>query len=106
MRLFPSIGILFRQAAAKYTFPDSDLTIDEGVRIIIPTHAIHMDEKFFPEPNKFKPERFSPENIHTIHKYTYFPFGDGPRACIGKYLVCGHIILRGIINLGMIHVFI
>nr|QBA57460.1 CYP6AB53 [Heortia vitessoides] len=86
MRIFPSVGVLLRKSASKYTFPDSDLTIDEGVGIIIPNHAMQMDEKYFDEPEKFIPERFSPENIHNIKNHVYLPFGEGPRACIGKII--------------------
>lgn len=46
-----------------------------------------MDERFYDEPGKFKPERFSEEN-GGVKKYkdmgVYFPFGDGPRICLGK----------------------
>ncbi|KAL0810957.1 hypothetical protein ABMA28_010251 [Loxostege sticticalis] len=86
MRMFPSVGILIRKSAAEYTFPDSNLTIDKDINIMIPVHAIQMDEKFFEEPKKFIPERFSPENIHKIQNHTYLPFGEGPRACIGERL--------------------
>ncbi|KAL0810958.1 hypothetical protein ABMA28_010252 [Loxostege sticticalis] len=86
MRMFPSVGVLIRQSAAEYTFPDSNLTIDKDINITIPVHAIQMDERFFEEPKKFMPERFSPENIHKIQNHTYLPFGEGPRACIGERL--------------------
>nr|AAP83688.1 cytochrome P450 [Depressaria pastinacella] len=89
MRMYPSLGILTRRCVQKYTFPGTNLTIDEDVLVCIPVHALHNDEKYFDEPEKFKPERFSPENIKNIPKYVYLPFGDGPRACIGERL--GHM---------------
>lgn len=53
----------------------------------VPIYSIHMDERFYDEPGKFKPERFSEEN-GGVKKYKdmgmYFPFGDGPRICLGK----------------------
>lgn len=61
------------------------LQIKEGELIIIPTCAIHHDPKYFPNPNKFDPERFSDTNRMNIKPYTYMPFGTGPRNCIGKF---------------------
>jgi cytochrome P450 family 9 len=51
---------------------------------MIPVWALHRDPKYFPNPSKFDPERFSEENKHNILPMTYCPFGLGPRNCIGK----------------------
>ncbi|XP_050350235.1 cytochrome P450 6B6-like isoform X1 [Nymphalis io] len=86
MRIFPSLGFLIRECAHKYTFEDLDLTIDEGVRVIIPIQAMQNDSKYFDNPNEFRPERFDPNNFNVDNKYVYLPFGVGPRACIGERL--------------------
>lgn len=91
LRLFPALGYLSRECARKYTIPDTNITIDEGVKIIIPVQAIHLDEKYYDNPEQFKPERFSQEEIQKRNKYVYFPFGAGPRACIGEFIFCLHI---------------
>lgn len=52
--------------------------------ILYPIYSIQHDEKYFPKPEKFDPERFSDENKHTIKPGTYVPFGIGPRNCIGS----------------------
>ena len=49
-------------------------------------NVTHRDERFFPDPLKFDPERFSPEREREIPNVAYFPFGAGPHACIGKNL--------------------
>ncbi|KAJ0180084.1 hypothetical protein K1T71_004675 [Dendrolimus kikuchii] len=85
MRMFPSPGALHRVCAKRYTIEDLGITIDPGVKIIIPIQAIHNDEKYFERPTEFRPERFS-TNKEEIHKYAYLPFGEGPRACIGARL--------------------
>lgn len=51
---------------------------------IILIHPRKKDPQFFPEPERFQPERFSDENKHNIVPGTYVPFGVGPRNCIGK----------------------
>ncbi|XP_045520529.1 cytochrome P450 6a2-like [Pieris brassicae] len=86
MRLFSSLGFLQRQCARKYTIPQLGITIDPGVKVIIPIQAIHTDEKIFKDAKQFKPDRFSSEDVKNLHNYAYLPFGKGPRACIGARL--------------------
>lgn len=50
----------------------------------LPVYAIHHDEDIYPEPEKFDPERFNDDNKGNLNPYTYFPFGVGPRNCIGS----------------------
>ncbi|KYB25692.1 hypothetical protein TcasGA2_TC034188 [Tribolium castaneum] len=69
------------------TKPDERrFTIEKGVTTIIPIYGIHRDPQYFPNPDKFDPERFSDENKAKIVPGTYMPFGVGPRNCIGSRL--------------------
>ncbi|XP_063384415.1 cytochrome P450 6B2-like [Cydia fagiglandana] len=86
MRLFPSLGFLQRKCMRAYTIPGTDVTIDPGVNIIVPVKSLHLDPQYFQDPEEFRPERFHPDNVSAIDKYTYLPFGTGPRACIGERL--------------------
>lgn len=84
MRLHPPAPITHRRCTTKYRFPETNLVLDPGTLIIIPIHALHMDPEYFPNPEEFDPERFSPEEKAKRHPYVYMPFGAGPKICMGK----------------------
>ncbi|XP_013186352.1 cytochrome P450 6B2 [Amyelois transitella] len=85
MRILPALGYVSRLCSRDYTFEELGLTIDKEVRVVIPIQALHMDPKYWDEPEEFKPERFLPENAEKT-KDVYLPFGIGPRSCIGARL--------------------
>ena len=82
MRLYPPAWTLGRRALTDYQ-------ID---RYVLPAHAIvlmspwvmHHDPRFFPDPYKFDPDRWAMEARESRPKFSYFPFGGGPRVCIGE----------------------
>lgn len=83
LRKYPPVGIIGRECTKDYKVPNTDAIIEEGTRIFISVLGLHRDEEYYPDSNKFDPERFTEENKAKRHPYTYLPFGEGPRICIG-----------------------
>ncbi|KAJ8911330.1 hypothetical protein NQ315_017026 [Exocentrus adspersus] len=83
LRIYPSVTTLTRVCVKDYKLRDMDLTIEKGIKVMIPLYTLHNDPEYFPEPGRFDPDRFSDENKRSMHPYTHLPFGDGPRNCIG-----------------------
>lgn len=84
LRLYPPVPVLLRRCTEDFKIPESDVVIEKGIRAEIPVFAMQRDPEHFPEPEKYNPDRFSEKNKANITPYTYLPFGDGPRNCIGK----------------------
>ncbi|KAL1480456.1 hypothetical protein MTO96_051014 [Rhipicephalus appendiculatus] len=83
LRLFPPATRLERSGYEDYVLGDTGIKLPKECSILIPVYAMHHDPEMFPDPESFKPERFSDENVESIEPYTYLPFGAGPRNCIG-----------------------
>jgi len=83
-----------RETTKTYTLPDKSLVIEKGQKIFVPMFSIHRDPKYYPDPLKFDPERFSVEQKSQRPNGTYMPFGDGPRLCIGNVIVYGFIVFK------------
>uniref|UniRef100_A0A665SZ81 unspecific monooxygenase n=1 Tax=Echeneis naucrates TaxID=173247 RepID=A0A665SZ81_ECHNA len=81
MRLYPIGNRLER--IAKVSVEVNGVTIPKGTATVIPVYTLHRDPALWPEPEIFKPERFSKENKDNIDPYAFLPFGAGPRNCIG-----------------------
>ena len=63
---------------------ENEVVLEKGTSILIPVVGIHRDPRYYPNPEKFDPERFSDDNKAKIVPGTYIPFGLGPRNCIGN----------------------
>jgi cytochrome P450 family 6 len=79
LRRWPIVDSQFRKSVDDFKIPNSDLVIPKNTTIMIPTVGLHMDERFWDEPEKFDPERFNEENVKKIVPYSYIPFSEGPR---------------------------
>jgi cytochrome P450 len=82
MRLYPPAWILGRRALGDYEV--GGYRIPAGSIIIMSQYVMHRDERYFPDPARFDPERWTPEAKAARPQFSYFPFGGGPRRCIGE----------------------
>ncbi|XP_072938257.1 cytochrome P450 6k1-like [Epargyreus clarus] len=83
LRKYPQLGWLDRTATVDYKI-DDHLTITAGTPVYVNAVGMHYNPDYYPEPDRFNPDRFLPENVGNIKPFTYMPFGEGPRSCIGK----------------------
>lgn len=81
-RLFPSVPIIGRESLEDFKL--GDYTIPKGTTIDVFIYALHRDPKVFPDPERFDPMRFLPENISKRHSHAFIPFSAGSRNCIGQ----------------------
>jgi cytochrome P450 len=82
MRLYPPAYGLGRQAVRATTLAGHP--VGSGDIVIAPTWVVHRDGRWFEKPEAFRPERWAGELAHRLPRYAYFPFGGGPRQCIGN----------------------
>ena len=82
MRLYPPAWIIGRRALEDY--PIDGYVVPARSVVVISPYLIHRDARFFPEPDRFVPERWTPEFKASLPPFAYFPFGGGARRCIGE----------------------
>jgi cytochrome P450 len=82
MRLYPPAWIIGRRALQDYSINGYD--IPARTIILMSQYVTHRDSRWFPEPERFDPERWTPEAKETRPKFSYYPFGGGNRICIGE----------------------
>lgn len=84
LRLWPAAPGTDRTCVKDYSYDDGQykFKVDKGTALSIPIVSLHHDAKYWNEPEKFNPDRFSDENKDNVVPGTYMPFGVGPRNCI------------------------
>lgn len=82
MRLLPPVYTLFRQPNADVRL--GGYRVPEDALLMLPQWVVHRDEAHYDDPLSFDPDRWRPERARERHPYAYFPFGAGPRSCIGR----------------------
>jgi cytochrome P450 len=82
LRLYPPAWIFSREVMEDIML--EDYHIKKGATIVVSPYVTHHDPRYFDSPEQFLPERFALENEKLIPRFAYFPFGGGPRVCIGQ----------------------
>jgi len=96
MRLFPPAWIIGRRAIETYAV--GGFRVPRGSIVVVSQWVTHRDPRWFPDPGRFDPERFRPEAKEARPRFSYFPFGGGPRVCIGE----GFAWMEGVLVLAAI----
>ena len=93
MRLYPPAWRLMRRAIGDFRV--GQYVIPAGSLVVVCQYAMHRNPLYFPDPERFDPERFAPAARAARPQYSYFPFGGGPRRCLGE----GFALTEGVLIL-------
>lgn len=77
LRLAPTLARIDRICTKNWEHKESGLKIPKGMRVQLPAWPLHYNPEYFPEPEKFKPERFLPQNNDNLKQYALLSFGQG-----------------------------
>ncbi|WP_405487809.1 cytochrome P450 [Streptomyces sp. NBC_00096] len=96
MRLYPAAPVMGRRSVAAAEVDGH--TVPAGADVILAPWVTHRHPGYWPDPERFDPDRFTPEAEAARPRYAWFPFGGGPRACIGQHFS----MLESVIALAML----
>ncbi|WP_273837515.1 cytochrome P450 [Halococcus sp. PRR34] len=84
MRLYPPVYTIFREPTEPIQL--GGYRIPKGALVMLPQWGVHRDPRWYDDPESFDPDRWTTDRASERPNYSYFPFGGGPRHCIGKHL--------------------
>lgn len=93
LRLYPPVYAFTRRA--KSSVQVGSYRIPKGASVVISPYTLQRRPQFYPEPERFDPERFAPEQEQKLPRYAYLPFGAGAHICLGMHFAQleGHLLL-------------
>jgi cytochrome P450 len=91
MRLYPPVWAMARLATADVNV--AGITVPAGTQVILSQWVVQRDARWFPEPLAFRPERWLNGETAELSRFAYFPFGGGPRVCIGQHFALLELVL-------------
>jgi cytochrome P450 len=91
MRLYPPAWVIAREALCDCEIGGYD--VPKGTQLFALQWVVHRDARWFADPDEFRPERWDNDLIKRLPKCAYFPFGDGPRICIGNHFAMMEAVL-------------
>jgi cytochrome P450 len=91
MRLYPPAYVIGREVTEPFTI--GGYHVDRGSQLLISQYTLQRDPRFFPEPERWNPERWLDGRGDALPRFAYFPFGGGPRVCIGNHFAMMEIAI-------------
>jgi len=91
LRLYPPASVLTREAIADFEI--DGYLVPRGTEIVMSPWVVQRDSRYFSDPERFNPDRWTDGLASRLPHYAYFPFGGGPRLCIGKSFATQETIL-------------
>ena len=91
IRLYPPVAAIVRTVASAVRVGSFDL--EPGDHVTVATMPMQRNPAFWPDPHAFRESRFAPEEIASRDRFSYLPFGDGPRVCIGAKFALTEAVL-------------
>ncbi|MCL6562474.1 MAG: cytochrome P450 [Firmicutes bacterium] len=82
LRLYPPAWMMARQAIAPFSLREGEFPA--GTQLVVSQWVVHRSPRYHPEPLAFRPERWLDPRYPNVPGLAYFPFGGGPRLCIGR----------------------
>ena len=95
LRIYPTIWSIGRNCTEADELGGYQIPV--GMNVIVPIFHFHWSERFWPEPKKFDPTRFAPERRPAPDAMIYFPFGAGPRSCIGNLFALQELMIMTVL---------
>lgn len=95
LRVYPSIWSIGRRCTEEDELGGH--RIPPGMNVVVPIFHFHWSERFWSAPEKFDPSRFSPERRPPPEAMVYFPFGAGPRSCIGNHFALQELMIMTLV---------
>jgi cytochrome P450 len=83
LRLYPSVYVFGREVVAPIDI--AGYHVPAGSRVMMSPYVVQRDPRFFSDPDQFRPERWADLDRATLPRFAYFPFGGGPRVCMGQH---------------------
>jgi cytochrome P450 len=97
LRLYPTIWSIGRRCTAEDEL--GGYHIPEGMNVVVPIFHFHWSDRFWPQSQKFDPSRFSPARRPPPEPLIYFPFGAGPRNCVGNQFALQELMILTVLFL-------
>ena len=91
MRLYPPAWIIGRRAIDEYRL--NEYVVPPRSILVMSPYIMQRDPRFYADPDRFDPDRWTPEFRASLPRFAYFPFGGGPRQCIGESFAWMELIL-------------